>query len=231
MNRECLTPSLPRRTAGDPASLHILGLSSKHIEERNLRYELLNIPEPPQLKRIIPGAVLTLHAPTKDLQEAAPICNKDSHGNLEGVTVTSEISPEQRNLPEAAPNCKSSSSLLRKGKKKCFGEISVVANEAPLQMGEDIAELHRKIGNLQCQLDMEKREKENILGEMENILKEKKACEELVIQLRKELNIAYIKEWNRANLSVIAFRVVETMEVEYLEWSRLSRVDNSIASS
>ncbi|KAK3891602.1 hypothetical protein Pcinc_004511 [Petrolisthes cinctipes] len=28
MNRECLTPSLPRRTAGDPASLHILGLSS-----------------------------------------------------------------------------------------------------------------------------------------------------------------------------------------------------------
>ncbi|KAK3873381.1 hypothetical protein Pcinc_021597 [Petrolisthes cinctipes] len=204
MNRECLTPSLPRRTAGDPASLHILGLSSKHIEgavyERNLRYELLNIPEPPQLKRIIPGAVLTLHAPTKD-------------------------------LPEAAPNCKSSSSLLRKGKKKCFGENSVVANEAPLQMGEDIAELHRKIGNLQCQLDMEKREKENILREMENILKEKEACEELVIQLRKELDIAYIKEWNRANLSVIAFRVVETMEVEYLEWSRLSRVDNSIASS
>ncbi|KAK3883189.1 hypothetical protein Pcinc_012481 [Petrolisthes cinctipes] len=146
-----------------------------------------------QLKRIIPGAVPTLHAQTKDLQEAAPICNKDGHGNLEGVTVTSEISPEQRNLPEAAPNCKSSSSGLRKGKKRCFGEISVVANEAPLQMGEDIAELHRKIRNIQCQLDMEKRKKENILREKENILKEKKACEEFVIQLRKELNIAYIK--------------------------------------
>ncbi|KAK4313007.1 hypothetical protein Pmani_015617 [Petrolisthes manimaculis] len=99
-------------------------MCNKHFEGtayiRNLKYELLNLPEPPQVKRFIPGPVPTLHPP---IIEAAPNCNEDGHRDLEGTPVTADrMSPEQK---------------IRRGTKRCFEEVSVVANDEPFQMGAD----------------------------------------------------------------------------------------------
>ncbi|KAK4318798.1 hypothetical protein Pmani_010221 [Petrolisthes manimaculis] len=58
------------------------------------------------------------------LPEAAPNCNEDGHGNLEGTPVTADrMSPEQK---------------IMRGTKRCFEEVSVVANDEPFQMGADV---------------------------------------------------------------------------------------------
>ncbi|KAK3889998.1 hypothetical protein Pcinc_006047 [Petrolisthes cinctipes] len=204
-------------------------MCNKHFEGtayiRNHKYELLNLPEPPQVRRFIPGAVPTLHPPIIDLPEAAPNCNEDGHGNLEGTPVTADrMSPEQKNLPEAAPNCNedghgnlegtpvtadrmSPEQKIRRGTKRCFEEFSVVANDEPFQMGADVGALYRKIRNLQCELVVEKREKERIF-------EEKKKCEELVTQLRKELDIVSIKVRHSQSLNEEALRPWFAMEKE-----------------